>query len=70
MNHTSMELVLFQHKYITNILSMFNMANCKHVNTPLEVGIKYSKSMTPQTLEKEQTMKQYLIPMQLEVCNI
>ncbi len=49
---------------------MFNMANCKHVNTPLEVGIKYSKSMTPQTLEKEETMKQYLIPMQLEVCNI
>lgn len=35
---------------------MFNMENCKHVNTPLEVGIKYSKSMTPQTLEEEQTM--------------
>jgi hypothetical protein len=65
-----MELVLFQHKYITNIFSTFNMANCKHVNTPLEVGINYSKSMTPRTLEEEQTMKQYLIPMQLEVCNI
>ena len=41
---SSKTLILSQAKYIETILIKFNMATCKPVATPLEAGIRYSKT--------------------------
>jgi len=41
---SSKTLILSQAKYIETILTKFHMASCKPVSTPLEAGIRYSKT--------------------------
>jgi hypothetical protein len=41
---SSKTLILSQAKYIETILTKFNMASCKPIATPLEAGIRYSKT--------------------------
>lgn len=43
-NFKTSTLILSQDKYISKILQKFNMTTCKPVSTPLETGVKYSRS--------------------------
>lgn len=43
---------LDQEKHIHEILEKFSMTNCNAVSTPMEIGKKISKDMSPKTPEE------------------
>lgn len=48
---------LDQEKHVTEILVKFGMQNCHAVSTPMEIGKKISKEMSPKTPEEREEMK-------------
>lgn len=48
---------LDQEKHVNDILKKFNMTNCKAISTPMEIGKKISKEMSPTTPEEREEMK-------------
>lgn len=48
------EICMSQEKYTKEVLTRFNMENCKSVSTPLDPGTKLSKSMCPVNEKEEQ----------------
>lgn len=54
-----------QTKYIDDVLKRFNMEDCKPAVTPMQAGVKLSKSMSPTTQEQTALMEE--IPYQSAV---
>ncbi|KAH0818354.1 hypothetical protein GEV33_004437 [Tenebrio molitor] len=55
-------ITMSQSKYIKEILSRFNMENCKGVTTPINLNEKLSKEMCPKTEEEKKPVE--LLPHQ------
>ena len=55
-NCASYSISLSQPGYIQSILEDFNMADCNPASTPMEEGLKLSKTMCPDTTEKREAM--------------
>lgn len=51
------EITMSQQKYVQTVLKRFNMSDCKPVSTPLNIGLKLSKEMCPQTEEEKEEVK-------------
>jgi hypothetical protein len=49
--------LLNQKKYIENVLSRFNMQDCKPIGCPIEGGARLSKDMAPKTTKEIQEME-------------
>ena len=49
-------LSLSQHQYIVDMLARYNMSDCTPVKTPMQPGLKLSKSMSPQTPKEVEKM--------------
>jgi hypothetical protein len=60
-DHIVWILLLFQDKYIYNLLTKFNTENYNPVNTPLEVKVWYSRDQSA-NLTFEQTILMVIIP--------
>lgn len=52
-------MTLDQTEYITSILQKFNITNPRVATTPLDPGVKLSKSMCPQTLEEKAAAEKF-----------
>ena len=48
-------IIIHQTKYVKEILKKFQFEDCKPIDTPMIVGCKLTKKMTPKTLIKEPT---------------
>ena len=55
-NHQKCSLTISQHQYYINMLSCFNMANCKPVMTPMEPGLCLLCNQSPRTAEEHNFM--------------
>ena len=51
------QIALSQKQYISDILQMFGLADCRPVTTPLDPGTKLSKDQAPQNNEEHQQIK-------------
>jgi hypothetical protein len=49
--------MLDQTKYIEDILKKFGMQNCRPISTPMDVNVKLTKNMCPQTQEEIDEIK-------------
>jgi len=56
-NRKDESLSIFQNRYLINILTRFNMIDCKLVCIPIEIGIKLTIAMSPIEPEDIETMK-------------
>jgi hypothetical protein len=56
-NRPERTIRISQTKYIEDMLSKFNMQDCKAVGTPLDTNTKLSKSMSPKSHEEAEEMK-------------
>ena len=58
-NQAQKTIQLSQQTYIVDMLTKFNMLECRVVDTPMESKIKLSKSMAPTTPQGRKDMEQY-----------
>ena len=58
-NPAQKTIQLSQQTYILDMLTKFNMTDCRVVDTPMESKIKLSKSMAPTTPQGRKDMEQY-----------
>src|ERR1700744_1063626 len=61
-------ICLDQEGYINALLQRFNMENCNHVSTPMDLSIKLTKDMAPKNSEEAEKMAS--IPFQEAVGSI
>ena len=60
-------LCLSQGTYVKKVLERFGMADCKAISTPLETGVKLTKSDCPTTDKQLAEMKESHINQQWEL---
>lgn len=56
-DRSSRSITLNQSKFIGDILKHFNLAKCKPIDTPLQVGVCLTHSMFPKTSTEKENMK-------------